>query len=353
MENKIFIPQLNSLRFFAAVAVVIFHFGKWSQPFSNTLNDYASIMNVAVSFFFVLSGFIMATVYEQLKVFSHEEVKKFYIKRALRIVPLYVLALIVTSVGLVFLGGKFSLLQFVEGLFFLQAWIPADALSLNFTGWSLSVEMFFYAIFPFIFPFITSRKHVLRDSLIFWSISNLIVSFLCFYFNQDVLVVNHFIKYFPLFHLNQFLIGIIAGIFYLKGVKKSNGLFLFSVLFLVACLPFVSKGLIAIVYHDGLLAPIFALLIIGAASSEKLIKKILSWPLLVKAGDASYGIYILQVPVYVGVYKAYMFFNIFNYLGEEGRFYSCLLILILISYLSSRTFEVWARKKLIDIGFRA
>jgi len=343
-----FIPQLNSLRFFAAIAVVIFHFGKWSQPFSDALNDYASIMNVAVSFFFVLSGFIMATVYEQLKDFSYDKAKKFYVKRALRIVPLYVLALILTSLGFIFLNGKISLIQFFENLFFLQAWNPIDALSLNFTGWSLSVEMFFYAIFPFIFPFIVSRKHILRDSLIFWLISNSIVLFLSFHFNQGAQVINYFTKYFPLLHLNQFLIGIVAGLFYLKGVKRGNALFLFSSLFLVAYLPFVSKGLIAIAHHDGLLAPVFALLIIGAASSERLIKKILSWPLFVKGGDASYGIYILQFPIYVGVYKTFMFFNIYNYLGEEGRFYIYLLILIFLSYLSSRTFEVWAKNKLMN-----
>jgi peptidoglycan/LPS O-acetylase OafA/YrhL len=347
MEKKIFIPQLNSLRFFAAVAIVIFHFGKWSWPFNQSLNNYASIMNVAVSFFFVLSGFIMATVYEKLKDFSKENAKKFYIKRAARIVPLYVLALIITSVGYIFLTNNISLKQFLESLFFVQSWIPADALSLNFTGWSLSVEMFFYALFPFVFPFISSRKHVLRDSLIFWLISNAIVLFLCFSLNQDVANINYFTKFFPLFHLNQFLIGIVAGLHYLKGTKKGNLLFLFCLLFLVIYLPFVSKGLISIAHHDGLLAPIFALLIIGAASSERTIKKILSWPLFVKGGDASYGIYILQFPVYVGVYHAYEFFNIYNFLGEEGRFYAFLLILILASYLSSRTFEVWAKKKFV------
>ena len=91
--DKAFIPQLNFLRFFAAIAVVIFHFGRWSYPFNHVLNNYALIMNIAVSFFFVLSGFIMVINYKNLKIFSWENTKSFYIKRALRIIPLYVFAL--------------------------------------------------------------------------------------------------------------------------------------------------------------------------------------------------------------------------------------------------------------------
>jgi len=347
--DKTFIPQLNSLRFFAAIAIVIFHFGKWSWPFDSTLNNYALIMNIGVSFFFVLSGLIMTIVYKHLKTFSKDRVKDFYKKRALRIVPLYILALVVVFILYIFMGGishKILITQFFENLFFLQAWHPINALSLNFTGWSLSVEMFFYAIFPLIFPFVVSRKNKLKEIFAFWMISNLIVVFLCFNLDQNNLIINYFTKYFPLLHLNQFLIGIIAGLYYLKGIKKGNNLFILSFLFLLIYLPFVSKGLINIAHHDGLLAPVFALMIIGAASSKGLIKKILSHPLLVKAGDASYGIYILQFPVYYFVYEAYKFFNVFSVLHEEGRFYLFVVVLVLISYLSSKTFELWVKKKL-------
>ena len=153
-------------------------------------------------------------------------------------------------------------------------------------------------------------------------------------------------------HLNQFLIGIVAGLYYLKGIKKGNILFFLSSLFLIFYLPFVSKGLIAIAHHDGLLAPIFALLIIGAASSARLIEKILSWSLFVKGGDASYGIYILQFPIYIAVYYIYDFLNIFSFLKEEGRFYTYLLVLIFLSYLSSKTFEIWIKKYFLKVFSR-
>lgn len=329
MKNKIFIPQLNSLRFFAAIAIVIFHFGKWSYPFDNS--SYSLSFNLAVSFFFVLSGFIMATVYNNLKTFSFKETYNFYLKRFARIIPLYVLALILT---IFFIDEDFTLKEFFLNLFFLQAWSPEYALSLNFPGWSLSVEMFFYLLFPFVFPFITNRKRLFRFTFVFWLLSNLIV--LMFYFlNYKI----EFIKYYPLLHLNEFLIGIWAGITYLKGVnKKAFLLFLGSLMFLFFYLPLISDY--NIIHHDGLLAPVFAILILGTSKIKSII---LSSKPLVKLGNASYGIYILQFPIYLITYKLYNDFNIFDSLGEERRFYIYIVILILISYLSSITFEKWMK----------
>ncbi|MDD4358749.1 MAG: acyltransferase [Candidatus Pacebacteria bacterium] len=330
MKSKIFIPELNSLRFFAAIAIVIFHFGRWSYPFDNS--TYPLSFNLAVSFFFVLSGFIMATVYNDLKTFSFKEALNFYLKRFVRIVPLYIVALILT---VFFINNGFTLKEFFLNLFFLQAWTPEHALSLNFPGWSLSTEMFFYLLFPFVFPFITNRKKLFSFTFIFWILSNLAVFVLC-YFNYDV----DFIKYYPLFHLNEFLIGIWAGLTYLKGINKKGLLFFFgSLLFLFFYFPLVPDY--NIIHHDGLLAPIFALLILGASKIKSII---LSSKLLIKLGDASYGIYILQFPIYLIVYKLYTDFNVFDSLGEEGRFYIYLVILILISYLSSVTFEKWMKK---------
>lgn len=340
MKNKIFIPEINSLRFFAAIAVAVFHFGRWSIPFDEgVLNNYALGFNLAVSFFFVLSGFIMATVYNSLKTFSLDKSFNFYLKRIVRIVPLYILALILT---IIFSDQSFHLKEFFLSLFFLQSWIPEYALSLNFTGWSLSVEMFFYLLFPFIFPFVVGRKSILKFTFIFWLLSSLVVLVL-FYLGYDIA----FIKYFPLLHLNEFLIGMCAGIIYLRETyKRSNLLFFIPLVFLLLYIPLISQ--FNVIHHNGLLAPIFALLILGAS---RLKTTILSNSVLVKLGDASYGMYILQFPIYLIVYKLYNDFNIFDLLGEERRFYFYLIVLILISYLSSVTFEKWIKQLILNRKF--
>ena len=165
-------------------------------------------------------------------------------------------------------------------------------------------------------------------------LSNLTVSIL-FSLNYDIA----FIKYFPLLHLNEFLIGMCAGLTYLKGINKKALLFFFgSLIFLFFYLPLIPEY--NTIHHDGLLAPIFALLILGASKLKTII---LSSKPLIKLGNTSYGIYILQFPIYLIIYKLYNDLNIFNFLGEEGRFYIYLMILILISYLSSITFEKWMK----------
>ncbi|MBP6914262.1 acyltransferase [Candidatus Parcubacteria bacterium] len=348
--NKTFIPQISSLRFFVAMAIVVFHYGRWSWPFNQQLiSDYASMMKLGINFFFVLSGFIMAINYEHFKEFSWEKTKEFYRKRIVRIMPLYLIALIVVFLIFFFnyyFDQNILVTQFIESLFFVQAWNPKDAMSLNYVGWFISAEMFFYLLFPFIFPKIFSKKGALKQITIFWLISNLITAFLCFNLDQNNEFFRNLTRFFPLFHLNQFLIGITAGLFFSKGIKKGNTIFILSLLFLLIYLPIISRGLLPTLHHNGLLAPVFALLIIGAASSYGIIKKILSLPLFIKMGDISYGIYILQYPVYYLIYRFYDNFHFYNPLKEEGRFYIYLLILIIVAYISSKTFEPWIRKKL-------
>ncbi len=289
--NKIFIPQLSSLRFMVAIAIVVFHYGRWSWPFNQLLiSDYASMMKLGINFFFVLSGFMMAINYEHFKEFSWEKTKEFYKKRITRIMPLYLVALIV--VFLIFFFNYYFdqdilVAQFIESLFFVQAWNPKDAMSLNYVGWFISAEMFFYLLFPFIFPKIFSKKGALKQITIFWLISNLITAFLCFNLDQNNEFFRNLTRFFPLFHLNQFLIGITAGLFFSKGIKKGNTIFILSLLFLLIYLPIISRGLLPTLHHNGLLAPVFALLIIGAASSYGIIKKyypchcLLKWEILV------------------------------------------------------------------------
>ena len=342
--NNKFIAQLSSLRFFAAIAVVIFHFGKWSFPFNSF--PYTNAMHLAVSFFFVLSGFIMIINYNELKEFSYIRAGNFYFKRLIRIVPLYIIALIVLFFVSFFVDNDISISfdGFIQSLFFLQAWFPTNALSVNFPGWSISVEMFFYLLFPFIVPLFFNNSKISKYVFLFWLVSSIIFLWLFFNLDQTDIFIKNFTKFFPLLHLNQFLIGMMAGLVFLKNKMNGNIYFILAMLFLIVYLPLVPDNFIN---HNGLIAPIFAFLILGAATSTSVIKKILSWPLLVKGGEASYGIYILQFPVYLIIYQFYRVTNTYEYLGEEGRFYIYLLFLILFCYISSKTLEAWPKKYLL------
>jgi peptidoglycan/LPS O-acetylase OafA/YrhL len=101
-----------------------------------------------VSFFFMLSGFVLAWTYRQ-----GDTVRAFYRRRIARILPAY---LVVTAVALVFVitvvdvHGTVPVLKTIFPFTLLQAWAPEPSVygAGNWVAWSMSVEVFFYALFP-------------------------------------------------------------------------------------------------------------------------------------------------------------------------------------------------------------
>src|SRR5260370_21844619 len=156
------LPALTSLRFFASFHVVIFHFQAmqifigpaWFQKLS-------SIGYVGVSFFFVLSGFILVYTYGGRPMI----LKNFWRARFARIYPAYAFSLLVTAPFFFYAALSMNIPFFVWAkahlklasalvLSLLQAWVPPAALTWNAVAWSLSVEAFFYVLFPFLPLFI-------------------------------------------------------------------------------------------------------------------------------------------------------------------------------------------------------
>jgi len=156
-------PRLNALttlRFFAALHVVLFHVrvvgilsgGPWWYQ------NFASIGFVGVNFFFVLSGFILVYTYDGPQL----DAPKFWRARFARIYPAYALSLIVAAPFFFFAVRNLDLPFFawskahfipacVLTLALLQSWVPQAALTWNSVCWSLSVEALFYFVFPFFF----------------------------------------------------------------------------------------------------------------------------------------------------------------------------------------------------------
>ena len=101
----------------------------------------------------------------------------------------------------------------------------------------------------------------------------------------------------------------------------------------------------------GFYALFFVLLILSVAYAKNFISKGLSLPVLVLLGEASYGLYILQKPVYM-VYKTHIteYFN----LGVAYDFYAYLALLIVIAISSFYIIEKPVKKmifKLSDLIF--
>ena len=137
------LPSLTGLRIFGSVAVVICHV---SNGFANaeSLNVAAAYGYVGVTFFFMLSGFVLAWSC------ADQRARPFWWKRFSRIWPLQLLVMVFAYTAIPGheripgLGGRLAELLLV------QAWFPNSAIYAGGNGvtWSLSVEMFFYLVFP-------------------------------------------------------------------------------------------------------------------------------------------------------------------------------------------------------------
>jgi peptidoglycan/LPS O-acetylase OafA/YrhL len=156
------IDALTSIRIFAAGAVFLLHVHA-PEFVPAPLRVFMSNGYFGVSLFFMLSGFVLAWTYvDRMGSLSGRSLWNFFVARFARVYPLYLFALLVVMVPAIFTTG-YSV-EMLKHLFALQAWSGnlSTAFGYNAPGWSLSVEIFLYACFPFILiPLLKARRMVL------------------------------------------------------------------------------------------------------------------------------------------------------------------------------------------------
>jgi peptidoglycan/LPS O-acetylase OafA/YrhL len=155
--------------------------------------------------------------------------------------------------------------------------------------------------------------------------------------------------YHPIFHFNEFLIGNLAGLFFIKSKNfntSKNYLPQIAVLFVVFLA--VLKFQIGINFHNGFLALVFVPIIYLLSSSNDVVTRYISKKPFVFLGEVSYSIYILQVPVWLFLsdYRLEKYFGLSKELDITSSFSVRLFILILFSSLCYLYFEKPLRKKI-------
>ncbi len=349
------LDQITFTRFIAALTVVFFHYGQTVFPANiSFLFENVTAGPIAVGYFYVLSGFIMAVAYYQPDQSKQHNInkKKYWIARFARIYPVYLLALLLMAAAkykTLAENGEALALQ----LSLLQSWIPGYPITLNTPGWSLSVEAFFYLCFPFLLMWV--YKHGVKSLIIFcvglWLATQII---LLVQLNSAAYApkthLHDFIYYNPVMHLSSFIAGLLVGILLKhspdKKFAKNSGLWLavsFAVIFLMIwARPHLETILgLKLALTNGLLAPAFLLFILYLAQSKNIVTQIFKHKWLILLGEASYSLYILQKPIH-GLYDKIIVPRI--HLSETLHFYIFLAGLIIISILSYKYFETPMRK---------
>jgi peptidoglycan/LPS O-acetylase OafA/YrhL len=302
------IEQLTFFRFLAASIVVIFHYGR---EFAGS-SVFWSAGPEMVTFFFVLSGFVMIMSYSD----KDMNISSYWWARISRIMPVYLFALTLIVIAFYFSNMEISIISLILNIFLLQSWFPPHhPTSLNTPGWSMSVEAFFYFLFPFILSL--SRRisplKFLTCAIVFWMLTqSAITLFYYFGFYKGIYSTSHeYIHYFPLSHLCSFLIGIAGGKVFV-GLKKINNYssFVFpaamaSFVFLVISNQWRISNFIGLTFAYGASfhAPMFLLFIISFSLCQSKLMNLLKWNFLVLLGNSSYSMYMLQKPVHAAFLK--------------------------------------------------
>lgn len=193
------IDYLDSLRGLASVSVVVSHFVlAYRLDLQFKLLNYSPLHFfydgfAAVTFFFVLSGYVLTL---SLKNRDQISLNSFYLKRIFRIMPAYIVVLLISlllyyyyvHINTIpetsnwidsFWNKPLDLKNFVKQLFFI---IPnVDNAELVFQNWSLNVEMKFSFIIPFLI-FIYKKSN-----FFFFFIFNLV---LFLFFNLPIYLIH-------------------------------------------------------------------------------------------------------------------------------------------------------------------
>lgn len=351
------IHALTSLRFFAALFVVFFHtiwmFFPTIRPHVG-LGKLFNLGYVSVSFFFLLSGYILAYVY--LRHAKTISISSFYRARLARIYPLLFLTLILDSPFLIFdkihtYGVRTAILKsafvFAGSAALLQAWIP-QLKAINSPSWSLSVEAVFYLLFPIL-------------GIVIWRLRGVALWLVAatLYFGGQLLVLiasSHmsvdFVERLPLLHLSTFALGILLArwqefVYQVRSRNARDNTFVYYTLLLICILCFTAivlwspaSSTITDCLCDGMLAPVFAGLIWIFSNPNFVPAKALSASWMVVLGEASYGLYLFHAPVmhlfgYLGLARGPVLFSIY------------LITSVFISIFSFYCFETPARKWIV------
>jgi len=301
------LKALTGLRCFAALNIVFFHF---SNP--QWFGFLAPVVNagfISVSYFILLSGFVLAYNYAERARNGELDRKRFWEARFTRIYPIYFLSLLLSLNLLRSNYQTHTHAMFWTGVvltpLLLQGFVPAVATFLNTPAWTMSAEAAYYVIFPWVAKWKRPERmapHLTKMAGV-WALG-LVPGALYIAFNPDGIARPDrwsygpwlwALKYTPYTHVFSFVFGVMladldrmiertAQLRLWLGIIGFGGIY--ALLSLGSLMPYA-------IMHDGVLMPLFGCIILGLAGENPLAHALGVRP-LVFVGEASYCLYLLH-----------------------------------------------------------
>jgi peptidoglycan/LPS O-acetylase OafA/YrhL len=316
------VHELDGMRGIATILVISYHIFKRANYFTgNTVLHFVTSLALygwySLDTFYVLSGFLIATILLKTKGEEHYY-KNFYVRRSLRVFPLYyfTLALILLSMPILapgyvkqipgalpfylfYLNNIFHFISSVKGTPYLEV------------TWSLAIEEQFYLLFPFLVYY--TRKETLAKIcgwIIFISILSRV---LAAFFWLDTAQMTNFFFFNTFTRFEEIAFGVLIAVAFTypewksKLSRVSMPVFLIAYITLLIVEALFNTGIPHPIYNNVLitvvgytLASVFAaglIVTLTTRSETSLIRRIFRNKFFVFWGNRSYAIYLYHIPV--------------------------------------------------------
>jgi peptidoglycan/LPS O-acetylase OafA/YrhL len=330
---------VDFIRGIAAISVLIWHYqhfyytspydtgisDKTIQPFYDKLNFFYNYGYLAVELFWLISGFVFASVYLYREKVSPES---FFLNRFARLYPLHFLTLIIVALLQMIsykTTGTFQIYPFNDfyhfllNLSFTVGWGFQKGHSFNEPIWSVSIEVVIYVFFYLILRYIKLLPIVVTGFLIV-----LLKGLIILFPSQLFLGCGFF-----------FFVGCLTYIFLSKARKYSYLLIILGIVGIIVTVVFPVFKPFSLYQRS----TFYASLILIASSIDLLgIKKF--GEKVKPLGDLSFSIYLWHVPIQI------LILLLANYFGVSKSFFSqnvvfllfCSIVFI-VSYFSFIYYE--------------
>lgn len=288
------LKALTSLRYLAALWVVVFHFRPYAGPEAVGVpvlyHGY-----LAVDFFFILSGFVLAHVYRtslREGTYSH---RSFVIKRLARVYPMHIvtlaffvaLALLAPVIGLQLDSAeKYDMSQILPQVLLVHAWAGSGE-TFNYPSWSISAEFLAYLSFPLVMLLAARPRLMLAAG---------VLATFGWYFGAIAVagdVSTHLSDWRPLRILPEFLIG--------AGLREVMERYRFRTLSGAWWAPVLIGCVLALAALDMpdwvILVAMIALIVAAAERARAGTEGVLEHPFAIYLGEVSYALYMVHVAV--------------------------------------------------------
>lgn len=351
IKSNNYFSNLNGVRCIAASMVIISHIelGKSYFGIANKFESLKHLGALGVSLFFVLSGFLITfLLLEEKSKNGQINIKFFYLRRILRIWPLYFLIVILSIFILphikwfdipnfsLDLDSNFEFIKvIVLFLFFLtNILISIKLVPFATQTWSIGTEEQFYLIWPLIINRTEKLEKLFILIIFFYNLLNVVIRNSIF---SEIKYFSLFQNYISLIQLDSLAFGALGACLLFKKSKIlsriiNNFSFFFFLLLLIIGVIFYSH----IIYFRSIFTAICFVVIILNLVRNEMLTNVLENKFFFKMGEISYGLYMYHQIIIAMCINVLLKYDKFN---NSLLYIFTFAITILISILSYKFLE--------------